>query len=135
MVSYIESFIMKKQQCVGVFLDISAAFDSIKPSFIKERLLDHEIEPDLCEWYYKYITQRIMHLGEGNEKVIASTASGFPLGGVCSALFWTIAFDPAIHIINKYGINGNGFADDSVLSWEGMTLVKSLLNFRECLTN
>ena len=37
---------------------------------------------------------------------------GFPQGGVCSALFWIIAFDPAIRILNKFGINGNGFADD-----------------------
>ena len=31
---------------------------------------------------------------------------------MCSALFWIIAFNPAIEIINKAGLNGNGFADD-----------------------
>ena len=33
-VNYIEKHIMNKQHCVGVFLDISAAFDSIKPSHV-----------------------------------------------------------------------------------------------------
>ena len=37
---------------------------------------------------------------------------GFPQGGVCSAKFWIIAFDPAIEIINSDGIFGQGFADD-----------------------
>ena len=38
--------------------------------------------------------------------------TGFPQGGVLSAKFWAIAFDPAVEIINKYGILGNAFADD-----------------------
>ena len=38
--------------------------------------------------------------------------TGFPQGGAASALFWTIAFNPAIEIINIDDINGNGYADD-----------------------
>ena len=37
---------------------------------------------------------------------------GFPQGGVCSAKFWIVAFNEAIHIIYTHGVYGNGFADD-----------------------
>ena len=51
-----------------------------------------------------------MHVGESS--IVGSTSTGFPQGGVCSALFWVIAFDPAIKILNKHNVIGNGFADD-----------------------
>ena len=47
-----------------------------------------------------------------NENKTMVTNTGFPQGGVCSASFWIVAFNPAIEIINKYGVVGNGFADD-----------------------
>ena len=34
-VNYVEKHIYNKQHCIGVFLDISSAFDTIKPDFIK----------------------------------------------------------------------------------------------------
>ena len=37
--NYIEQFIMKKQHCVGIFLDISSAFDSIKASHVRLSLI------------------------------------------------------------------------------------------------
>ena len=37
-VNYVEKHIFNKQHCIGVFLDISSAFDTIKPSFIREEL-------------------------------------------------------------------------------------------------
>ena len=40
-VNYIEKHIMNKQHCVGVFLDISAAFDTIKQSHVRQALLKH----------------------------------------------------------------------------------------------
>ena len=36
----------------------------------------------------------------------------FPQGGVCSAMFWIIAFDEAAQILNSNGINGELFTDD-----------------------
>ena len=42
---------------------------------------------------------------------------GFPQGGVCSATFWSLAFDEAVHPINIDGTAGVAFADDcAVLS-------------------
>ena len=57
-VNYIEKFMFKQQYALGVFLDISAAFDSICPEHVKRCLEDHGGDPDLIKWYYGYLKQR-----------------------------------------------------------------------------
>ena len=57
-VNYIESFLFKNEYAVGVFLDISSAFDSICPEHIKRSLLNHGGDRDLVEWYYRYLKHR-----------------------------------------------------------------------------
>ena len=40
-VDYIEQFLYEKQHWLGVFLDISSAFDSISIDHIRDKLLEH----------------------------------------------------------------------------------------------
>ena len=109
-VNYIEEFLFAKQHCLGMFLDISSAFDSISIDYIK--LLEHNGTPDMVKWYYSYLGRRYLEGELHGEKVHLTTSTGFPQGGVCSAKFWLIAFDEAIQIINSNGITGNGYADN-----------------------
>ena len=109
---YIEEFLFAKEHCLGLFLDISSAFDSISIDHIKNTLLEHNGTPDMVEWYYSYLGRRYLEVELHGETVNLTTATGFPQGGVCSARFWLIAFDEAIHIINSNGVVGNGYADD-----------------------
>ena len=111
-INYIEKHVFKNEKVLGLFLDISAAFDSIEPEHIKKQLILHGGDPDLVEWYYGYLVHRDIEINLQGESGHFSTSKGFPQGGVCSAKFWLIAFNPAIEIINKYGIEGNGYADD-----------------------
>ena len=111
-VDYIEEFLFSKQHCLGVFLDISSAFDSISIDHIRQTLLDHNGTPDMVEWYFSYLGRRYLEVELHGEKAHLTTGTGFPQGGVCSARFWLIAFDEAIKIINSNGITGNGYADD-----------------------
>ena len=100
---------------LGVFLDIQAAFDTIKPEKIRDELTAKGVENIITNWYYNYLTHRNVvttHNGISSEGTINI---GFPQGGVCSAKFWVIAFNEAINIINQYGIHGTGFADDCSL--------------------
>ena len=57
-VNQIEKFIYKRQHCVGLFLDIQAAFDTISPTHIKTCLTEKNIDPDAVEWYFDYLTHR-----------------------------------------------------------------------------
>ena len=109
---YIEQQLFEGRHCLGVFLDISSAFDSISIEHIKQSLLDHNGDPELVEWYYSYLGRRYLDINLHGDTVHMTTAQGFPQGGVCSARFWLIAFDTAIRIINSEGIIGNGYADD-----------------------
>ena len=105
-VNYIESFLMKNQYALGVFLDISSAFDSICPRHIKNSLYKHGGERDLVEWYFNYLTHRNLQINLQGASVQVSNGVGFPQGGVCSAKFWLIAFNEAINIINTPQIEG-----------------------------
>ena len=109
---YIEQFLFTDQHCLGLFLDISSAFDSISIEHIRQSLLDHHADAEFVEWYYSYLGKRYLEIELHGENMELTTAMGFPQGGVCSARFWLIAFDNAIKIINSRGITGNGYADD-----------------------
>ena len=109
---YIEQQLFEDRHCLGVFLDISSAFDSISIDHIKDCLLEHNGDPELVGWYHSYLGSRHLEVGLHGESVQLTTGTGFPQGGVCSARFWLIAFDEAIRIINSEGIVGNGYADD-----------------------
>ena len=130
---YIEKHIMRRQHCVGVFLDISSAFDSIKASHVRRALLDHGGDPEMVQWYYNYITHRDILIDLHGEHVAFSTGVGFPQGGVCSAKFWLIAFDFAIKIINTYNIEGNGYADDCSALYGGPRLDHAISRLQKML--
>ena len=109
---HIEQFLYQNHHCLGLFLDISSAFDSISIEHIKRELLAHNGDPELVEWYYSYLGKRHLEIELHGDKVTLTTGTGFPQGGVCSARFWLIAFDRAIQIINNGEVTGTGYADD-----------------------
>ena len=49
-----------------------------------------------------------------NKTFEAKTLVGFPQGGVVSADFWKIVFDPALHIINNKEVVVYWYADDLI---------------------
>ena len=118
-VDYIEKCLFKGKTCIGIFLDISSAYDSISIEHIKESLYKHGADIDLTEWYFHYLSHRIISLSLHGDTVKLHTAVGFPQGGVASAKFWLLAFDPAIHIINSMFLEGNGYADDCCIVFGG----------------
>ena len=129
-VNYIEKFSKRNEHCLAVFLDIAAAFDTISPSHIKQTLLEKEVDRNLVNWYYKYITNRHLTLESDDYEIKTCVDTGFPQGGVCSAKFWIIAFDPAIQIINEGGLFGQGFADDcaALIGGEDLNDISSKMN-------
>ena len=56
-VNYIERPNKRNEHCLAAFLDIAAAFDTIKPHPMKEKLLEKEVDAKIIEWYYKCITE------------------------------------------------------------------------------
>ena len=74
-VNYIEKYIYNKQHCIGVFLDISSAFDTIKPDFIKNELIKRTKNQDLADWYYNYLFHRDMEFDiQGHKTTIVASS-------------------------------------------------------------
>ena len=118
-VNYIERCLFRRKMCIGVFLDISSAYDSIQIDHIREALYKHGGEVDLVEWYYHYLSHRVLTMELHGESIQKHVSVGFPQGGVASAKFWLLAFDPAIEIINSTFVEGNGYADDCCIVFGG----------------
>ena len=117
--NYIEKFLAHKQYCLAVFLDISAAFDSIDIDHVRRALLKHGGPTDMVGWYHNYLSHRNLYATLHQEDASCSTGVGFPQGGVCSARFWLIAFNQAIKIINNNYVEGVGYADDCCILMGG----------------
>ena len=118
-VDYVERCLFRRKTCVGIFLDISSAYDSISIDHIRDSLYKHGGDIELVEWYYHYLSHRQLHMHLHGEDLQIQTKVGFPQGGVASAKFWLIAFDPAIQIINTMFVEGNGYADDCCIVFGG----------------
>ena len=73
----IEKNILQRKHCIGISLDIQAAFDSIAPEAIKAALLKHGCHPDFANWYYIYLTHRNLNAELHRKKYTATTGIGF----------------------------------------------------------
>ena len=109
---YIEKFVLKRKYCLGLFLDITSAYDSMNIEHIRSSLYLHGGEEELVEWYFNYLSHRVLHIPLHGDRLSYVCSQGFPQGGVASAKFWILAFNPAIEIINRQFTLGNGYADD-----------------------
>ena len=111
-VNHIEKNIMENKYCLGIFLDIQSAFDTIKPQYVTRCLKKHGAPDDLHEWYLNYLTYRRITIEGSTDTFSTVIKEGLLQGGVCSASFWAIAFDRAVEILNSKGLTGNIYADD-----------------------
>ena len=89
---------------IGVFLDIQAAFETMKPKKIRTEQLKYGADKNLSSWYFNYITHRNMYLQIKGVSKGVTCKDGFPQGGVYSDKFWIVVFNEAIQMINKYKI-------------------------------
>ena len=120
--NYIEKHIYNGEHVIAVFLDIQAAFDTIKPEAVRDSLLKRGGDPIMVQWYYMCIKHRNLYIEINGTKLIITTGIGFPQGGVCSAKFWVIAYDDAVDILNEHKVFGQVFADDSIAMKGGKNL-------------
>ena len=95
--------------------------------------MKHGGDEEMVQWYHNYMTHRDIIVEMHGETMRFTTGIGFPQGGVCSAKFWLVAFDYAIQIINRYAIEGNGYADDCSALFGGPRLDHALKRLQKML--
>lgn len=108
---YILENMEKMRNTYVVYMDISAAFDSLNLDILFRRLLDiQSIEKAICNWIYTYLKSRLSVI-----KFHQCFSAPFPLpngvlpGSPLSAILFDIYIDPIFSISDSHLIS---YADD-----------------------
>ena len=78
MVNTKEEHILNGEHCMGLFLVIQAAFNSITPEHITSALLKHGRHPDMVDCYYELLIHRNLKTTYGNIELEVTTNIGVP---------------------------------------------------------
>ena len=115
----IESAIMRNQYALGIFLDISGAFDNLTTSAAVQGLADKNVDSKIIKWYKYYLENRSIVAEINGIQVRRRLTRGTPQGGVLSPLIWNLAFDRLLQTCNQGPIKLVGFADDACILIKG----------------
>ena len=113
-VDMIEAVLNRQEIGLGLFLDISGAFDNVRHSAALAALKSKEFGNWFINWYKSYLTDRTAAGTIHGVTVVIITAMGSPQGGVFSPTLWNICFDELLEILNKLARKGIGYADDAL---------------------
>ena len=97
-----------------VFLDLSAAFDTIDHNILIKRLeCSFGVKGTALKWFASYRTQSVKVSGFQSEKGFLQF--GVPQGSVLSPALFTMYTQPLVHIMKKINILYHLYADDTQL--------------------
>jgi hypothetical protein len=111
-VTRIESAIEYKEIALAAFLDIEGAFDRTSFEVITQVAERHGIESTICRWICSMLESRNIVNALSGENLRASTARGYPQGGVLSPLLWSLVVDELLWELNDGGCYTVGYVDD-----------------------
>ncbi|MCF6239098.1 MAG: hypothetical protein L3J79_09890, partial [Candidatus Marinimicrobia bacterium] len=122
MVNGIESAIHRGHYALGVFLDISGAFDNLDPQAGIAGMRRKNIPDFIVDWYAHYLKNRSIEVDLKGVKGTRGLTRGTPQGGVLSPLIWNLAFDELLDLFVDGPVRIKGFADDAGLLVSGPVL-------------
>ena len=110
-----------KQFTLGVFIDITGAFNYLKTENALKAMKDRGFPGHLVAWYESFVTNRV-----ANSELLGSNLKrklhlGTPQGGVLSPICWNVPFDELLVLLNEdSAVTAFGFADDLALFIKGI---------------
>ena len=116
LVDKLESAVQRNKLTLGVFLDISGAFDNILINKIIEQLEAKNFPQWMVRWYQFALTNREIKLTMNGEETKRKLKRGTPQGGILSPLAFNLAFYPLLNLIKRFkgGVaHPIGYADDA----------------------
>ena len=110
----IEKALIGKKIVLGIFLDISGAFDNVNKDFILASLSSFTSSKLVYRIIEFYLNNRRVRFKLGDDVLIRLILLGFPQGGILSPLLWNLVLDPLLKRVNLVELL-QAFADDLAL--------------------
>ena len=132
--SKIHNSLKNKKLMIGVFLDLSAAFDNINFDSIDKALL-HAGSPDsINKWISKFIRNRFVNFHLGTASVIKRILKGSPQGGILSPFLFNLVVDILLHKLEELSPDSlTAFADDLCNLISGLNITEAHSKTQDCM--
>lgn len=121
-VDEVEASALRGEFAVGVFLDISGAFDNVQPDALIAAMTLKGFPPLYSKWYSYYLRHRKISTELRGHTTCRHVRQGTPQGGVLSTMAWNMVFDGLLDLFNYGPVACRGFADDASLLARGHDL-------------
>jgi hypothetical protein len=120
-VNIIEKGLNQGEYVLGVFCDISGAFDSVLYSSITSAMSRRGIDNTIIKGYYHFLKTRTVKSTLGGTEVAIRPGKGAPQGGVLSAIIsWNLVFEHFLKMYDNSAIKSIGFAYNRTLLITGI---------------
>ena len=127
---------MDKGAAVGLlFLDLSAAFDTIDHSILSN-CLQHCIDGVVFKWAQSYLSSRKLWIKiDGHLSDVFEFPYGVPQGSVLRPLLFTLYTTPLSSVISKFNVTHHLYADDTqiYLELDSRNFDSSITELTNCL--
>lgn len=129
---------MQRSSCV-VFLDLSAAFDTVDHSILLERLMHvFRVNDVVYKWFSSYLSHRFQCVyADGLSSSWCLIKQGVPQGSVLGPLLFSMYISPISNLISSYGLSHHVYADDISIfsSFDSAILQASFKTIRDCTSH
>ena len=118
-VDKIEQGVLSNQYTLGIFLDISGAFDNIEINACVEGATACGLPQLMIKWLHSLLVGREVTAKINSCSQTRFLVKGTPQGGVWSPKLWNMAINFLLSQINTGPVTGIGFADDMLVLVSG----------------
>lgn len=119
-VNRIEKAFVDKEDALIISLDIAGAFNNILTRAIILAMSDSGVDPALAAWLKTLLEDRIIIADFNEKKQMYRISGGTPQGGIASPLFWILAVNSIVKLLNSLGYGTIAYADDLLIILVGI---------------
>ena len=115
LVDEIEKSILREKFHIGLFLDISGAFDNLKQKSIISAMKERQFPDDIVNWFEQNLMFRTTFTEIKGTFCAVNVKRGCAQGAILSPLSFNLVFESFIKMFDNSAINTSVYADDCVL--------------------